>query len=119
MSPLLKDFLNKRIVVITTEGQCVCATLEGFDNSTNLLISQVKNRVSGEKIASSYVLRGNQVVCCGLLEDSANPELDLASLGVAPLKDTRNYVPNEHVVWQHVWAKKQQQTLHTSSDTNT
>ncbi|SCU79169.1 LAFA_0B01222g1_1 [Lachancea sp. 'fantastica'] len=109
MSPLLKEFLNKRVVVVTTEGQCVCATLEGFDNSTNLLISQVKDRVSGEKIASSYVLRGSQIVCCGLLENSADSDIELASQGVESLKDTRNYVPNEHVVWQKVWAAKQQQ----------
>ncbi|CEP62679.1 U4/U6-U5 snRNP complex subunit LSM8 LALA0_S06e01178g [Lachancea lanzarotensis] len=114
MSPLLKDFLNKRVVVVTTEGQCVCATLEGFDNSTNLLISQVKDRVSGENLASSYVLRGNQIVCCGLLEDS---EKELAFQGAKSLKDTRNYVPDEHVVWQQVWAQKQQQhTLQTSHE---
>lgn len=107
MSPLLKDFLNKRIVIITTEGQCVTATLEGFDKSTNLLLSNVRERVSGDVVASSYLMRGNQVVCCGLLEEAEGLGPDLTSDTVyTELKDTKNYVRDEHLIWQSVWAMK-------------
>ncbi|SCU91383.1 LADA_0F09626g1_1 [Lachancea dasiensis] len=109
MSPLLKDFLNKRIVVVTTEGQCVCATLEGFDKSTNLLLSEAQDRISGSHLASSYMVRGSQIVCCGLLEDGAAAlGSEETGAGVTALKDTRNIVEDEHLVWKRVWASRKQ-----------
>ncbi|SCU97484.1 LANO_0E16138g1_1 [Lachancea nothofagi CBS 11611] len=107
MSPLLKDFLNKRIVVVTTEGQCVCATLEGFDKSTNLLVSEVRDRVSGAHIATSYMMRGNQIVCCGLLDETDGSDTALVGPEAPTLKDTKNVVHDEHLIWQRVWASKQ------------
>ncbi|CUS24554.1 LAQU0S17e01552g1_1 [Lachancea quebecensis] len=107
MSPLLKDFLNKRIVVVTTDGQCVKAVLEGFDKSTNLLLSDVQDRVSGDVVASSYLMRGNQVVCCGLLEEEPSLQPDFGAESViTQLKDTKNIVPDEHLIWQRVWGMK-------------
>lgn len=116
MSPLLKDFLNKRVVVVTTDGQCFIALLEGFDKNTNLLLSDVRERFNHALVASSYLMRGTQVVCCGLLSEQGDLGFMLPSTpasapssGQAPttaLKDTKNRIPNEHQIWEKVWAAK-------------
>ncbi|AET41208.1 U4/U6-U5 snRNP complex subunit LSM8 Ecym_7382 [Eremothecium cymbalariae DBVPG len=102
MSPLLKDFLNRQIVVITTEGDCFTATLEGYDKTTNLLLSNVKERLTGSKVAGSYLLQGSQIVCCGPLEGSE--EIGQEHLReMVQLKNTKNMVEMEHIVWSKVW----------------
>ncbi|SCU79305.1 LAMI_0A08174g1_1 [Lachancea mirantina] len=114
MSPLLKDFLNTRVVVITTEGQCFVATLEGFDKNTNLVLSDVRDRVSQQEIASCYFLRGSQVVCCGPLDSGGKESVDLHDLGndrnSLELRDTLNRVADEHLIWGKVWQSKEART---------
>ncbi|AMD18668.1 HBL234Cp [Eremothecium sinecaudum] len=99
MSPLLKDYLNQRVVIITTDGQCLLATLSGFDKSINLLLSDVKERFTQSSIAGAYVLQGSQVVCCGPFEDSGSDSTE----EVAQLQNTKNIVDREHEIWKEVW----------------
>lgn len=99
MSPLLKDYLNQRIVIVTTDGDCYVATLEGFDKSVNLLISDVRRRSDGEMVSLALTLRGSEVVLCGLLT-SDHPE----KLGDLPtLRDTKNKIQDEYLIWEEVW----------------
>lgn len=102
MSPLLKDLLYKRIVVITTDGQCFVANLEGFDKNTNLILSNVIKRSTGDPISICHFLRGSDVVCCGLLEEYADETFKEAF----PLKDTKNKLKNEHMIWSMIWNSK-------------
>ncbi|QLQ81159.1 hypothetical protein HG537_0E05140 [Torulaspora globosa] len=96
MSPLLKDYLNQRIVIVTTDGDCYIATLEGYDKSVNLLISDVRRRCDGELVSIALTLRGSEVVLCGLLAED-QPE----KLGPLPmLKDTKNKIPDEYLIWE-------------------
>ncbi|CCF58352.1 hypothetical protein KAFR_0E01990 [Kazachstania africana CBS 2517] len=107
MSPLLKEYLNKKVVIVTTEGQCVIGTLEGFDKSTNLLLSSVYERFAKPEDITSQVqiLRGSEVVLCGLYDDKA--DLFGGTGGNVPsLKDTKNKVKDEHLIWFKVGRSK-------------
>lgn len=100
MSPLLKTFLGKRILIVTTEGECLVATLEGFDKYTNLLLSNIFD--SNDKLVSmAQVLRGSEIVLCGMPEDNDNPTLKLE--GVPKLKNTKNKIADEYLIWEAVW----------------
>ncbi|AGO13460.1 AaceriACL125Cp [[Ashbya] aceris (nom. inval.)] len=99
MSPLLKDYLGRRVVVVTTDGRCLVATLEGFDKTTNLLLSDVRQRATGEGLASAFLLQGSQIVCCGPLEGGEPEQVPSAT----PLGDTRNVVAREHDIWARAW----------------
>lgn len=102
MSPLLKDFLGQRIVIITTEGQCLVATLEGFDKNTNMLISNVHSRSNDALVSMAQVLRGSEIVLCGLLVENEEPNLHT----VPTLKDTKNKIQDEYLIWEQVWEKQ-------------
>lgn len=104
MSPLLKDYLGQRIVIITTEGQCFVATLEGFDKNTNMLISNVRSRSNNALVSMAQVLRGSEVVLCGLLVENEALNLDT----VPTLKDTKNKIQDEYLIWEQVWEKQAQ-----------
>ncbi|QLG71024.1 hypothetical protein HG535_0B00620 [Zygotorulaspora mrakii] len=103
MSPLLKDYLNRRIIVVKTDGEAFYATLEGFDKNTNLLLFNSRN-LNDEPICMAQVLRGSEIVLCGLVEDDSNLTLKLNS--ASNIKDTRNKVTNEYLIWEAVWKKQ-------------
>lgn len=96
MSPLLKDYLGQRIVIVTTDGDCYVATLEGYDKSVNLLISDVRNRSNGELLSIALTLRGSEVVLCGLLPQD---QVDFIE-NLPMLKDTRNKIQDEYLIWE-------------------
>lgn len=102
MSPLLKTYINQRIVIITTEGKCLTARLLGFDKSINLVLSDVEERFTGTNIASGYFLQGSQVVCCGLIGENN----DEPNNNVSKLQDTKNFIEMEHEIWGRVWREK-------------
>lgn len=94
MSPILKDYLQKKVVLVTTEGEVMQVVLEGYDKYTNLVvIEQGKVRI----------LRGSEVVLCGLLEE------DIPDLGDVQCKNTKNKIEDEHLIWAKVWEQRQSQ----------
>lgn len=111
MSPLLKEYLNKQIVLITTNGESYIGTLEGFDKSTNLIMSNVTLRFQSNRsdiVSSVQLLRGSEVVACGLY-DPSEEEIELERkryLMNLPIHDTRNKIINEHIIWKKVYENK-------------
>lgn len=107
MSPLLKEYLHQRVVVVTTEGECFTATLEGFDRSTNLVLAEIRDRFAGSEgpvLSHVQVLRGSEVVLVGLFEPAEGQEeaqLEVSATAAA-IHDTKNKVDNEHLIWKAV-----------------
>ncbi|CAR29554.1 hypothetical protein ZYGR_0AD02360 [Zygosaccharomyces rouxii] len=99
MSPLLKDYLHRRVLVITTAGDCIVATLEGFDKNTNVVISDVVDRCTLRPMAMAQAVRGSEIVAMGPIDDAPTGTVD-------PLKDTKNKIPNEHLIWEKVGQRK-------------
>ncbi|GCE98609.1 hypothetical protein ZYGM_004612 [Zygosaccharomyces mellis] len=99
MSPLLKDCLHKQVLVITTSGECILATLEGFDKNTNIIISDVVDRCTLRPTAMAQAVRGSEIVAIGPIDGVPTDTVSL-------LKDTKNKVPNEHLIWEKVYQSK-------------
>ncbi|EHN01668.1 Lsm8p [Saccharomyces cerevisiae x Saccharomyces kudriavzevii VIN7] len=107
MSPILKEYLNKRVVIIKVDGQCLIASLNGFDKNTNLFISDVFNRIDKEFICKAQLLRGSEIALVGLIDSENDDSLaPIDEEGVPKLKDTRNIIENEHVIWGKVYDSK-------------
>lgn len=111
MSPLLKEYLNKRIVLITTNGESFVGTLEGFDKSTNLIVSNLTLRFQSNRsdiISSVQLLRGSEIVACGLYDpNESDIELEKQrSMKDFPIHDTKNKIMNEHIIWKKVYENK-------------
>ncbi|CAI4043841.1 hypothetical protein SKDZ_10G2280 [Saccharomyces kudriavzevii ZP591] len=109
MSPILKEYLNKRVVIIKVDGQCLIASLNGFDKNTNLFISDVFNRIDKEFICKAQLLRGSEIALVGLIDSENDDSLaPIDEEGVPKLKDTRNIIENEHVIWGKVYDSKKE-----------
>nr|5VSU_H Chain H, U6 snRNA-associated Sm-like protein LSm8 [Saccharomyces cerevisiae S288C] len=107
MSATLKDYLNKRVVIIKVDGECLIASLNGFDKNTNLFITNVFNRISKEFICKAQLLRGSEIALVGLIDAENDDSLaPIDEKKVPMLKDTKNKIENEHVIWEKVYESK-------------
>lgn len=131
MSPLLKEYLNQKVVVVTIDGHSIVGVLEGYDKSINLILSNVQsnynlhksikessNSGGGGSIVSVQVCRGSEVVFCGVLsqeeegegkmekEEESDTLRNITQWDI--LKTTKNIIKDEHLIWKQVWLQNQQ-----------
>ncbi|EGV61519.1 snRNP Sm protein [Yamadazyma tenuis] len=92
-----KEFLYKKVRVITTDARLFEGKLEGIDNATNIVISNCIERIARVKGTDDkyqqldmglYMLRGGTVVCIGEVDESI--PVDWENLTGDKLKDTKN-----------------------------
>lgn len=131
MSPLLKEYLNQKVVVVTIDGHSIVGVLEGYDKSINLILSNVQsnynlhksikessNNGGGGGIVSVQVCRGSEVVFCGVLSQEEGGEGKMEKEEESDtlrnvtqwdiLKTTKNIIKDEHLIWKQVWLQNQQ-----------
>ncbi|KAL7664891.1 U6 snRNA-associated Sm-like protein LSm8 [[Candida] zeylanoides] len=93
----LREFLEKKVRIISTDARLFEGILQGFDSSTNIIVSGCIERViypedddeeNQEIPLGLYVMRGGNVVCIGEVDDAV--ELDWSAIRGAELKDTKN-----------------------------
>lgn len=136
MSPLLKEYLNQKVVVVTIDGHSIVGVLEGYDKSINLILSNVQsnynlhksikessNSGGGDGIVSVQVCRGSEVVFCGVLSQEEEGEGKMEKEEESDtlrnvtqwdiLKTTKNIIKDEHLIWKQVWLQNQQKKKKT------
>ena len=86
------------MVVITTDARSFVGTLEGYDKSTNILLSNCIERIiypeedeeNQEVPLGLYLLRGGNVVCVGEIDADLDSKIDWLKVQGSVLKDTKN-----------------------------
>ncbi|KAF2199081.1 Sm-like ribonucleoprotein [Delitschia confertaspora ATCC 74209] len=73
----MNAYMNKKVVVLTTDGRTLVGTLISTDQSTNLVLSECYERVirpeedpipSSQTYMGVYMIRGDTVAVCGLMD---------------------------------------------------
>lgn len=92
----LKILLEKHVKVITVDGRLLLGTLEGFDNTTNIVLSGTRERIfslddqTEEIPLGGCIVRGNEVVCIADYDEDQEASIDYTAIHAAKLKDTKN-----------------------------
>ena len=82
---LTTGLVEERVVVITTDGRTLTGLLLSCDQLTNLVLGQTIERVirpsddpepSAEVPHGLYLIRGENVAICGLLEEDLDATID-------------------------------------------
>lgn len=79
--------------VLTRQG-----TLEGYDNTTNLILTSAKERIFDEEEDTEhidlglFVVRGDSVVCIGVVEEEIEKSIKWSEVHGVQLNDTKNPV---------------------------
>ncbi|KAF2838631.1 Sm-like ribonucleoprotein [Patellaria atrata CBS 101060] len=81
----LNPYLNKKIIVMTVDGRTLVGTLLSCDQMTNLVLNDTIERLirsQNDEVDSSqvehglYMIRGDTVVVCGLVNEELDNSID-------------------------------------------
>ena len=88
----LKDYLNKAVSVITSDGRNIVGELRGFDKNVNIVLDKSHERVFStdkgvvKKPLGGFVVRGDNIVLVGLLDEEEDVNKDFSKIKAPPLK---------------------------------
>ncbi|KAL8639660.1 MAG: hypothetical protein Q9228_003329 [Teloschistes exilis] len=83
----LQPYVNKKVLILTADGRTLTGTLLSCDQLTNLVLAQTIERVirppddpepSAEVSHGLYLIRGENVAVCGLVDEDLDGQIDWA-----------------------------------------
>ncbi|CAN6643418.1 U6 snRNA-associated Sm-like protein LSm8 [Trichomonascus vanleenenianus] len=92
----LAGFVEKQVVVITTDGRMLVGKLMGFDQTTNLILAETQERVitpdePTETIEMGlYLIRGDTVAVCGLVDEELEKDIEWTKVRGSRLISTKH-----------------------------
>ncbi|KAF8437444.1 hypothetical protein BGX38DRAFT_1211830 [Terfezia claveryi] len=93
MSQLL-SFVGKTVTILTSDGRHLTGKLMGADQTTNLILNSTIERLfqplnstkPSETVSHGlYIIRGDNVAVCGLVDEEIEKEIDWSEVRAAPL----------------------------------
>ncbi|KAL1954240.1 hypothetical protein VTO42DRAFT_1473 [Malbranchea cinnamomea] len=95
----LQSYINKKVLVITVDGRTLVGTLLSTDQLTNLVLSETVERIirtpddpepSSEVDHGLYLIRGDNVVVCGEVDEDIDGKIDWSKVKGEVIKSTKN-----------------------------
>ncbi|EGG08400.1 uncharacterized protein MELLADRAFT_105058 [Melampsora larici-populina 98AG31] len=97
-SPFYENNVNtkdKRVLVITQDGRTITGDLKGFDQTTNIILSESIERVYSadepmeEVPLGLYVVRGDHISVIGELDVDLDRKIDWSLVRAEPLEEIK------------------------------
>ncbi|GAA99504.1 uncharacterized protein L969DRAFT_47297 [Mixia osmundae IAM 14324] len=91
----LQGYIDKRVLVITADGRTILGDLKGFDQTTNVILSDSIERVYSleepveEVPLGLFVVRGDNVTLVGELDGEREREMDLSTIRAEPISELK------------------------------
>jgi len=91
----LQGYVDRRVLLILQDGRAIIGTMAGFDQKSNVVLSDSKERVYSidegvEEIPLGlYLVKGDMVVLIGEIDDALDQAIDLATIRAEPLPPIR------------------------------
>ncbi|CAK9294929.1 unnamed protein product [Gordionus sp. m RMFG-2023] len=87
----LESFVNHTVSIITSDGRNIVGTLKGFDQTLNVILDESHERVYStnqgieQVVLGLYIIRGDNIVLIGEIDDDIDKNLELSSIKAEPL----------------------------------
>ncbi|MCJ1327463.1 hypothetical protein MMC10_004132 [Thelotrema lepadinum] len=85
----LQSYVNKKVLIITTDGRTLTGDLLSCDQTTNVVLGKTVERIirpsddeeqSTEVNHGLYLIRGEHVAICGLVDEELDSKIDWAKV---------------------------------------
>ncbi|CAD7929156.1 unnamed protein product [Amoebophrya sp. A120] len=89
---LLEEFAEAKVSVLTNDGKYFVGLLSGFDQATNVILTQCNERVyhaddaAEEIFLGLYVIRGDTIAVISELDEGMDDQIDLKTIRASPMK---------------------------------
>ncbi|CCG83080.1 U6 snRNP-associated protein Lsm8 [Taphrina deformans PYCC 5710] len=92
---LLQPYIDRQVLIITSDGRTLTGRLLGFDQATNIILSEAEERifVKGENVISEaiglYLLRGENIAIIGEIDQDIEDKINWENVTGEPIKETK------------------------------
>ncbi|KAH7910267.1 Sm-like ribonucleoprotein [Hygrophoropsis aurantiaca] len=91
----LQGYVDRRVLLILQDGRAIAGVLVGFDQKSNVVLSDSIERVYSmeegvEEIPLGlYLVKGDMIVLIGEIDDAVDTAVDLSTIHAEPLPAIR------------------------------
>ncbi|EPS95673.1 hypothetical protein FOMPIDRAFT_1054020 [Fomitopsis schrenkii] len=91
----LQGYVDHRVLLILQDGRAIVGVMAGYDQKSNVVLSDSKERVYSvedgvEEIPLGlYLVKGDQIVLIGELDEALDQSIDLSTIRAEPLPPIR------------------------------
>ncbi|KAI8972909.1 Sm-like ribonucleoprotein [Trametes punicea] len=91
----LQSYVDHRVLLILQDGRAIVGVMAGYDQKSNVVLSDSKERVYSmdegvEEIPLGlYLVKGDQIVLIGELDEATDKAVDLSTIRAEPLPPIR------------------------------
>ncbi|KAI0732705.1 hypothetical protein C8Q72DRAFT_816589 [Fomitopsis betulina] len=91
----LQGYVDHRVLLILQDGRAIVGVMAGYDQKSNVVLSDSKERVYSvedgvEEIPLGlYLVKGDQIVLIGELDDATDQSIDLSTIRAEPILPIR------------------------------
>ncbi|PCH35372.1 LSM-domain-containing protein [Wolfiporia cocos MD-104 SS10] len=91
----LQGYVDHRVLLILQDGRAIVGVMAGYDQKSNVVLSDSKERVYSmeegvEEIPLGlYLVKGDQIVLIGELDEAMDQAVDLSTVHAEPLPPIR------------------------------
>ncbi|CAD7924608.1 unnamed protein product [Amoebophrya sp. A25] len=89
---LLEEFTEAKVSVLCNDGKYFIGFLSGFDQATNLILTDCVERIYHENEEAEempfplYVIRGDTIAMISLVDEEMDDKIDLKTIRAQPMK---------------------------------
>ncbi|KIM91440.1 hypothetical protein PILCRDRAFT_129766 [Piloderma croceum F 1598] len=91
----LQGYVDRRVLLILQDGRAIVGVMAGFDQKSNVVLSDSKERVYSidegvEEIPLGlYLVKGDMIVLIGEIDDTLDKAVDLSTIHAEPIPPIR------------------------------
>ncbi|KAF8348680.1 Sm-like ribonucleoprotein [Amanita rubescens] len=91
----LQGYVDRRIFLVLQDGRAIVGKMAGYDQRSNVVISECKERVYSieegvEEIPLGlYLVKGDMIILIGEIDDAIDQSVDLSTIRAEPIPPIR------------------------------
>ncbi|AWU75119.1 uncharacterized protein C5L36_0B03700 [Pichia kudriavzevii] len=92
----LKDFVSQPVKVLTIDGHLVMGNLEGYDQNTNVVLTNAiervfsPNQIIKPKPSKGVIIRGDDIISVGTFDNEEESQVDYSRVFADKINDSKN-----------------------------
>ncbi|KAF7360320.1 U6 snRNA-associated Sm-like protein LSm8 [Mycena venus] len=91
----LQGYVDRRVILILQDGRVIVGVMAGFDQKSNVVLSDSKERIYSMDVGVEevplglYLVKGDMIVLIGELDDAVDQAVDLETIHAEPIPAIR------------------------------
>ncbi|KAI0298689.1 Sm-like ribonucleoprotein [Multifurca ochricompacta] len=91
----LQGYVDRRVLLILQDGRAIIGVLSGYDQKSNIVLSDSKERVYSiddgvEEIPLGlYLVKGDMIILIGEIDEERDSTIDLSTIHADPIPPIR------------------------------